>query len=872
MSNKTIIFFVALGVSMMQVTLVGLVPVSAQAQQLDEIVVTARKVEESLQEVPISISAFSSRQMQERGIRDNYDVAYFTPNFSTIQRFGRDNDRPTIRGMNNPGVRGEPNASYFIDGIFVAGTISTATTQSMERVEVLRGPQSAQFGRATFSGAINYVTRRPTNDYEGQLNMRAGTSEDRMFGGWFGGPIVEDKLLFLVSASYETYGGQWNNNLQPDSAFVNGAPGVFTTMFDGQNTQGDTSPLGESETRDFLGKLTWMPFESTEFNFKYSYTEGNDNSPPVNIFDTLNCFLPNDPAESWYETSQGAFCGEYKIDGTENRKNLPDLANGLFITLADLPLGATPDSLPQNQRTAQPVEDGFRRDTNRYLGEYIQDIFGWTSVLRASYSDEFLDSAYDLDHQEVRAVWGLFNFNNVFDRKDWSFEYSISSPVDQPVRGKLGVYLYDQELTDIQRSITGPAAVFDAAPGTDFGESRLREIDNKSVFGSLAFDLTDQWTLNLEARFAEDNKGITSGQRTLAGEPAPVSDSLSFTAFTPRITMEFRPTDDLMFYVQGANGTKPGGFNSEFFRSDIPAEWTDYIINCDPANPGTPPILPGFTVECDQDIKDNVTFKEEEQWTYEFGVKSTWWDQRILANVSVFYIDWKNQSFNALVILPNTAGTTNTTNFLRNAGTSEIYGFEIESNYAVADNLTLIANWGYQHGRFTEGFDPELMETTGGDGDLVGNTLPDSPAHSLILGFDARAQLSANLMGFLRGDFLYETKKYTTVTNLATIGERKNVNFRTGIDADAWTLTFYVRNLLDDDTPIALFNFVDFAAQKKGQGPEGNGQYDFVDLVGPFDGTIDTVNGAPNNTLNPRMGALNPRRGRDWGLEFQYRF
>ena len=138
--------------------------------QIEEITVTARKTEESLQDVPLSIAAFTAEQMRERGIFNNYDVATFTPNFTTTQRVGRTLDRPTIRGMTNPGTRGEPNASYFIDGTFVAGSISTATTQSMERVEVLRGPQSATFGRATFSGAVNYVTRKPSDEFDVRLN------------------------------------------------------------------------------------------------------------------------------------------------------------------------------------------------------------------------------------------------------------------------------------------------------------------------------------------------------------------------------------------------------------------------------------------------------------------------------------------------------------------------------------------------------------------------------------------------------------------------------------------------------------------------------------------------------------------------------
>ena len=91
-----------------------------QAQAIEEIVVTARKKEESLQEVPISISAFSGEQMRERGISSNYEVASFTPNFNTQKMTGRDLDRPTIRGMAAPSSRGDPNASYFIDGTYVA--------------------------------------------------------------------------------------------------------------------------------------------------------------------------------------------------------------------------------------------------------------------------------------------------------------------------------------------------------------------------------------------------------------------------------------------------------------------------------------------------------------------------------------------------------------------------------------------------------------------------------------------------------------------------------------------------------------------------------------------------------------------------------
>ncbi len=148
------------------------------AQQIDDIVVTARKREENLQDVPLSLSAFSAEDLQRRGVENAYDLALFTPNFNTQKQVGRTLDRPTIRGMANSSTQGEPNASYFIDGVFVSSSVASATTNTIERIEVLRGPQSAQFGRATFSGAVNYVTRQPGNEWEAQLNTKAGSDED----------------------------------------------------------------------------------------------------------------------------------------------------------------------------------------------------------------------------------------------------------------------------------------------------------------------------------------------------------------------------------------------------------------------------------------------------------------------------------------------------------------------------------------------------------------------------------------------------------------------------------------------------------------------------------------------------------------------
>jgi len=750
--------------------------------------------------------------------------------------------------MSNPPDpnQAEPNASYFIDGVYVSSTIATATTFSMERVEVLRGPQSAQFGRATFSGAVNYITRKPTNDLEGELNVRYGSSDERQLAGWLSGPLIQDQLLFLVSASHEQYGGQWNNNLQPDTAFVNGILG--SDVFGEQSREGDTSAIGEEETTDLLTKLTWTPGDSTEINLKYGYTEGDDALYPTNVlpndvddFANLNCFIPDDPSEPWYETSRGEFCGKFSDDGTENRKNLPDLRNGMTAEFTLF------EELPLEKRMAAPVKPGLRRETQRVMGEWIQDYGEWSSVLRASYSEDEFDNVIDLDQQEVRAVWNLFLLHLQEEIEDKSFEFSVSSPVDRSVRGKLGVYFFDRDQSRIDRSFTGPAAVFGVEPGADFGEPLLSTTQNTSAFGSLSLDFAPRWTLDLEARYADDEKEISSGQRSgIDNSPQPTNVSLSFTAFTPRITLNFRPTDDMLLYGLVAKGNKPGGFNKDLLRSDVPAEFTQFQINCEI---GDILVVEGHEFECTEQFKADLTYKEEEQWTYEFGIKSTWFDRAVTANLAAFYIDWTNQALTELAEVPGGGGNVVSMQALRNVGRSKITGLELETNWAVNENLLLFVNYGLADGEFVEGALPNFAATTGGDGDISGHTIPDTPKHSLVTGFEATGAMSAELDAFVRGDFFYENKRYNNASNLNWMDDRKIVNLRTGLQSENWAVTFYVRNLLDDDTPIGALSFNNYA-------------------INPISTTTD----APNNANYPRLYSIIPQRGRDYGLEFRYRF
>jgi outer membrane receptor protein involved in Fe transport len=810
-------------------------PLGGRAQ-IEEITVTARKREESLQEVPLSVSAFSGEQLQQQGLGSDFDVADFTVNFNTLAQTGRDTDRPVIRGMAAPPSRGDANASYFIDGIFVAGSIAAATTGAVDRVEILRGPQSTQFGRATFAGAVNYVTRSPGNALKGQINTKAGTHDDYVVGGWVTGPIIEDKLLFLVSGNWSSYGGQWHNNLQPDSAITSTPSGLIdptNAYLVNPPQQGDHSRLGAEETTDALFKLNWVPVEGTTFSFKYGYTEGDDSHfpslvAPGDLRQQLNCWLPPTlPSQGGPVgpiTSGGAFCGTFDPTGWENRINLPDMREGVTTTTGYY---------------APPVEPGTRRTQNRYLLDYTQELGDWTLIARGAYNEDDFNQGFDLDHQQVRALFGLFEFHLDRYTEDTAAEIRLQTPQDGPVRAQLGLYWFDTSRETRTRSFTGIGPFLNPQSPV-FPPATQRDVRNTAVFGGLDWDLAEQWTLSLEARYGQDDLDLTGGN----GE----SDSDSFDAFTPRITLRYQPTDDLNLYALAAKGNKPGDFNTEYFRGDICAAATQR-----------------------EAALGNTVVKEEEQWTYEFGAKSIWLDRRLQVNLAAYYIDWTNQSLFTTVTFDN-CGTAFTTTVLRNAGQSEVIGGELETTFVLNDRLTLIANYGYADAEFVEGCDTLLATVTGvglapdpeqrgkltpcpasnPQNNLSGKTIPSAPEHNAVLGAIVTSPINDELTLTLRSDVVLESERESQPGNFGHIPNRTLVNLRAGVSNAQWTVTAYVRNLMDDDTPLAALNFLDFANS-------------------PITTGLDNVSGTSDDVY-ANIWSLNPQRGRDWGVEIQYSF
>lgn len=841
----------------------------AGSDDREEITVSARRRDESLQDVPISITAFTGDTLQDRGITDAYDIANNTPNFSFTPNLGRRLDVPNIRGQFGPLIGGTaPNASFFVDGVFVAGSIGSTNTSNLERVEVLRGPQSALFGRATFSGAVNYITRSATNEFEGQANALIGEDQRRQAGGWASGPIIKDKLLFFAGVNYTSWDGEWRNGLQPgqvNSATQAGPFGSFVWRNNRQlpgdpacppgsvapvgdppgsppgcaPTVGDNTRLGGEETKTGTFKLNFTPTDALDITVKYERSEADDDHfayffvPPN---ERNNCFnrgtdgVALDPRAG--SRSGGWICGPLENSNYTSVLNLPNFKRGVTVN----PPGSPPEGF-----FAPPAPFlGLEEEVDRYLADVSYVFNDYELTARYAGEDRTSQFVRDLDRSYALgpAATGLFEGYELQEDKLDTLEFKIASPVDSEFRWFVGYYYYDQDSAGFARDFTGFSRINLVSTGTN-------QVENRALFGSLSYDIIDTLTVDFEWRYAEDT---ISRQAQAIGTNETIADvSETFYNFSPRGIIKWQMTDDLSTYFSVAQGNKPGGFNFAFFDAD--ADPNELIAKA-----------------------DKTTIKEENAWTWEVGAKGQFFDNRLIANAAVFYIDWTNQAINVQecieTIDPNAPCELN--NIVANAGESRVYGLELEGTYFATDSLSFTFGYGYTDSELEDFKDEETAfllcpeecyETVGGGsdeltpaalalrnqlGDVKGNKAPLVPKHSFNLNSNYQRAISSTTEVFFRNNWTFESKRFSTVNNFAYAPSRWQWDSRVGLETASWTIFAYVRNLTDEKSPVQIQDFPLFDAAAGYLGPGG--------------------------AVNQNAFTILPRQSRNFGIQGQFRF
>ncbi len=684
---------------------------------MDEIVVNVRKREESLQDVPLSISVFSDQFIENSGATSITDLAAFTPNLSFRRSSGRAFDRPAIRGQGP--IVGAQTVGLFIDGVYIAGTISSTPIDNLERIEVIKGPQAAAFGRGTLAGAINFVTKTPDNNWESKVSTTLAEHDEYEFRAFVSGPIIQDKLAFNLGARHFQFGGDYTNI----------GPGG--------------GRIADEQTDSIGGVLHFTPTEALSAILRLDYFEDDDGQTAGHVAidgPDLNCFL---------STPRGYYCG--KIPGSKTV------------------------NLDLNNRN----DYGQKRDTFRSNLEINWEVFGGYTVTSLSgYAEENQHGVTDGDSKANRnpARAGQWTEAEV-DVEYKSTELRITSPADSPIRWLSGIYFYDQDSSDTFTFATG-------APSATSGKVR-----NQAVFGSLEFDLGKQWTMSVEARYAEDK--ITS----ITGSGLVLNDT--FDSFSPRAAVSWQPTDAGSVYFTVGKGTKPGAFNANVLGANVP--------------PAERERLGGF-----------IAVDEEEAWTYELGTKYSLVKHRLDLTAAVFFIDWSGQQLTTAEPFTNTSNTLGSLSLIRNIGQTDITGFELGVLAQVTDQVDINLTYGYanaeiqkacdvEYGGFV-GADPDRCDQTAfpGGADTAGNITPNAPEHTASLSAAYTRPVREDIDFFARGDVTYESTRYDQIYNLAETGSSTVVNLRTGVSWDSWRLTLWARNLTDDDTPDSVGRFLDF--------------------------------------------------------------
>lgn len=716
----------------------------------EEIFVTARKYQENIQEVPISVSAFTAQSIEDLNLKSIDDIAKFTPGLSFTSAFGRQpgSDRPSLRGITTV-VNGIANSSaigYFVDGVYLSGSPQSTELSNLERVEIIKGPQAAQFGRGTYAGAINYITRKPSLDgLEGGATITGAEHDTQEYSGWLSGPLIDNQLAYYVSAGYDTYGGEFTNQAYGDD-------------------------VGGTETKNLTAKLLWTPLDGLEITLKGGIQRTDDDHFAIYLQPrTLNnCY----PRTATTPRARGYYCGKGILD--ENNINL---ATGLLEN-ADGGMSGT--------------------EMDRDLASLVIDYTGpsgYTFTSTTGYITDKVNTGFDVSYANYDPVpFGASagSFYQLDEDKSETFtqEFRVSTPRDARVRGTWGLYFLDIKAWEVyNRKVlsSGVSALQTVANLT------TQRVQNRAVFGGIDMDINDRLTVGLEGRFSSDqiqvSNVVNNGTGAIDSCGGNPSCEKTFTNFTPRLTARYRYSDDVNLYANIARGTKPGDFNASL-----------------PNNP-----ISGLPDESFRAVD------EESMWSYEIGAKTEWLDRRLVANFSIYFNDVEDQQLTTNIEGPGGVPQS----VLANVGKTEVFGAELETNFAITDNWSAGFIYAWTDSEIKERISVDQADLVGNItgfttldnyynqyGDVSGKQSPRVPENQFALFTRYDIPFSWGGM-FVGADYTFEESKYAQEHNLIETGDRQLVGLQTGLQHGRWDASLWVRNLFDDDTPADVIRYFD---------------------------------------------------------------
>jgi len=790
-------------------------------------VITAEKREQKLQDVPVSVSAFTAAKRDLIGVDSVQDIANFTPglSYSTV------NDRLSLRGVSrfSNNLATESGIANYSDGIWTSATVEASKTPLfVDRVEVLRGPQGTLYGRNAIGGAINTISRRPTKDWYGEARARVGNYQFRAVEAAVSGPI-NDHLRMRLGATK-----------------VDQDKGYF------KNLSGATSEGGRLDQYYVEGQLEgdladnkvewWVKVAGAGFDNPGGGVGGRSSSL-IGAYDStlvINSLIPN-VVIGLNQPFPASRTGDLRVIDTNTTQRMRIDQNIIVSGEATLHLNGA---------------------DLKYIGGYQHYLY--RQLTDGDASSRATPFAFPGGPGAAANAAGTIVFPTVvnnYTEDHWWFsnEFNLTSTGGGPLQWLVGAYQFHENLiTDISAGmpdqpqigapqvvgtcITGRPCV--AAPANPSRNFLLNRNDGSAMsfagFGQVDYTFADQFTLHLGARYTWDQKKAFESVRLICFLPATFCVSqgpaqafdvtniagvgpsgLPPTGFAPdravigpvftdsttgqkhrmlkadwhawsgTAGLDWTPDDDTLAYAKYTRGYKAGGFNAGSLTA-FPTTRSEYID------------------------------------AFEVGLKKSLLDKRLQANASAFYYDYQD------IQVPLT-GPINGVNItqLFNVPKARITGFELETIWSPIDNLQILANYAYLNAKITDGCcfvdpqDPTAVaagaKPAGAIGtsvaqDVDGQKLPFSPPHRVTVNANytwifGPGRLNGSASWIWRDDTYYsifnrgynQAKAYDQVDLRATwtdaqdrysvIGYAKNVFDRTGYDGASATLQAGSRRL-----------------------------------------------------------------------------
>ncbi len=708
---------------------------------IEEIVVTSRKREESLQDAPLSVTAFSAPMLEARGVTSFNDLNNFAPNIelnngrvdgggSVAQLYIRGVGQEDYSFPNDPGV------GVYLDGVYVSRSSGgDFGFMDIERVEVLRGPQGTLYGKNTIGGAINVITRKPQPEQEFRAEATYGRFDRIDFMASANVPITETLFARIngMTRSREGYGEDFTGDdlrredksavraqllAQPDSDLEI----LFQAEFSRQRATGAVGAMRQFFDDGGAGIVSLVnqfqaPGEAAEFGLQ----------PPFDTFGPQWINLINETEE-------------FRSGGASET-----------------------------------------RDNNEIWGVSLTVDYSWGDIdikSISAYRNVTIDVQRDGDHTPFQVVQvGVDEETEAYSQE---LQFSSTAFGDR-MPWLFGLYYIREEGFNSFRAPLVPGVT--EAIGLDISlltDTRLKT-DSFAAFGETTYYITEDLGLTFGARYAWERKEYTYKlDRIFSGITIipSVTNSDIYREFLPKAGLEYSLNEDVLLYATAARGFKSGGYNPRTLT------------------PGTQP----------------QPFGPESIWTYEVGMKSSWWDGRATLNLAAFWSRYKDIQLIAVTdVAIDSDGdgindTTTVDTSINNAGSGRIYGGEVELTVRPSQAFLFNLGLGLLETEYTDLGQSVIDAGTAS----LDNEFLQSPKLTLNAGAEYTFDLENGGAVILHGDVAYKSKIYRSVQNFPDLVTDPYAIANTRVTyvapSDNWEIAFFITNLTDK---IYLANGVD---------------------------------------------------------------